>query len=239
MKLIYIRYNTIFMVLIVTLLIIVSILFAVNYSRKTNETFFNDDIYYKGTKEEKIMAFACNVDWGNECIPHMLQIFDNYEIKITFFPTGRWAEKNPELLKKIFEKGHEIGNHGYFHKDYNLLNYEDNRKEIEKADIIITEIIGTKAKYFAPPSGAYNNDTIKAAKDLGYKIIMWSIDTIDWNTKDYTKILERVNKKIHNGAIILMHPTESTVKALPIMINDLIKNNYKIVPVSEVIKTNN
>lgn len=235
MKLIYIRYNTIFMVLIVTLLIIVSILFAVNYSRKTNETFFNDDIYYKWTKEEKIMAFACNVDWGNECIPHMLQIFDNYEIKITFFPTGRWAEKNPELLKKIFEKGHEIGNHGYFHKDYNLLNYEDNRKEIEKADIIITEIIGTKAKYFAPPSGAYNNDTIKAAKDLGYKIIMWSIDTIDWrkdSTKD--KIIDRVLSKRHNSAIVLMHPKEETIKALPIIIQNLKNEGYKIGRISDI-----
>lgn len=223
------------MVLVVTLLIIVSILFAVNYSRKTNETFFNDDIYYKGTKEEKIMAFACNIDWGNECIPHMLQIFDNYEIKITFFPTGRWAEKNPELLKKIFEKGHEIGNHGYFHKDYNLLNYEDNRKEIEKADIIITEIIGTKAKYFAPPSGAYNNDTIKAAKDLGYKIIMWSIDTIDWrkdSTKD--KIINRVVSKHHNSAIVLMHPKEETVKALPIIIHNLKEKGYRIGTISDI-----
>ncbi len=148
---------------------------------------FNLDIYYKGNVDDRIVAFACNVDWGgDEYIPTMLEIFKEKNINITFFVTGKWAAKNPELLIKIYEQGHEIGNHGYRHIDYDKLSYEENKEEIIKAHNTIREIIKSKPKYFAPPSGAYNDNTIKAAKDLNYDIIMWSIDTIDWH-KDSNK----------------------------------------------------
>lgn len=237
MKVIYIRCKTMFITLITSLIILALIIFLFsNFISKTKDIFFNDDIYYKGTIDKKVIAFTCNVDWGNEYIPSMLDIFRKNDIKITFFVTGRWSEKNPELLKMIYESGHEIGNHGYFHRDYNLLNYEDNKKEIQKADTIISEILGIKIKYFAPPSGAYNNETVKAATDLGYKVIMWSIDTIDWrkdSTKD--KIINRVIGKHHNSAIILMHPKEETVKALPEIIQNLKDKGYKIGTISDII----
>ncbi len=238
MKIIYIRFKTILVVIIALLIVLtLSILLFSKISTDTKDTFFNDDVYYKGTVNEKTIAFACNVDWGNECIPDMLNIFKDNDIKITFFVTGRWAEKNPELLKMIFENEHEIGNHGYLHRDYNLLNYEDNREEIHKADLIISNTLGIKSKYFAPPSGAYNNDTVKAANDLGYKVIMWSIDTIDWrkdSTKD--KIINRVVGKHHNSAIVLMHPKEETVKALPVIIQNLKEKGYTIGNISDIIK---
>lgn len=238
MKIIYIKYKTLFKALILTLFLLFLIIFLMlNFWARAKETFNYDDVYYKGTIDEKIIAFTCNVDWGNEYIPEMLNIFKENNIKITFFVTGRWAEKNPELLKMIYDDGHEIGNHGYLHRDYNKLNYNDNREEIYKADIIITEILGVKPKYFAPPSGAYNSDTVKAAKDLGYKVIMWSIDTIDWrkdSTKD--KIISRVLNKHHNSAIVLMHPKEETIKALPVIIQDLKGKGYKIGCISDIIK---
>ncbi|WIV10909.1 polysaccharide deacetylase family protein [Proteiniborus sp. MB09-C3] len=238
MKIIYIRFKTMLIALIAILAILALIIFfSFNFTTKTKDIFNNDDVYYKGTIDEKIIAFACNVDWGNECIPGMLDIFRESDIKITFFVTGRWAEKNPELLKTIYENGHEIGNHGYFHRDYNTLNYEDNKKEIQKADLIISEILGIKSKYFAPPSGAYNDYTVRAATDLEYKLIMWSIDTIDWrndSTKD--KIINRVIGKHHNSAIVLMHPKEETVKALPVIIQNLKDKGYKIGSISDIIK---
>ena len=185
---------------------------------------FKEEIYYQGTKDEKVIAFACNVDWGNEYIGEMLKIFKDNNIKITFFPTGKWAENNKELLELIYEEGHEIGNHGYSHLDYNTLSYDRNYEEIEKAHKIIKDIIEEEPKYFAPPSGAYNDYTIEAAKDLNYKVILWSIDTIDWR-KDSVKdvIVKRVKDKIHNSAIILMHPTKETNKALPEIIDYLFK----------------
>ena len=152
------------------------------------------------------------------------------------FVTGRWAEKHGEILKSIYEAGHEIGNHGYNHIDYDKLSYEKNKEEIEKAHNIIKDVINVDSKYFAPPSGAFNDNTIRASKDLGYELIMWSIDTIDWR-KDSTKdiIIRRVTEKIHKGAIVPMHPTEETVKALPEIINYINKLD-KIGRISDIIK---
>lgn len=234
MKIFIIRYRTIyFILLLITVLIIV---FALFINNRAVNTFNNNDVFYKGNVDDKIIAFTCNVDWGNQYIPKMLKIFREHNIKITFFVTGRWAEKYNDLLMLIYDGGHEIGNHGYLHRDYSLLSYELNKHEIEKADRIISNIIGTKPKYFAPPSGAYNENTVRAAKDLNYEVIMWSIDTIDWkedSTKD--KIINRVIGKIHNSAIVLMHPKEETVKALPFIIKNLEERGYKIGRVSDII----
>ncbi len=195
------------------------------------------DIYYKGNVDKKVVAFACNVDWGNEYIEPMLKVFKDNNIKISFFVTGKWAEKNPEMLKIIFENGHEIGNHGYNHIDYDKLSYEQNTEEISKTHIIIKNVLNYESKLFAPPSGAYNDNTIRAAKDLDYDIIMWSIDTIDWRDDSYKDIIiKRVTDKIHNSAIVLMHPTEETLKALPEIILHLNNNGYKIGKVGDIIK---
>lgn len=237
MRLIIINKRTLIIFSIALVLIILTLVSTLVYNR-VEET-FNSDVYYQGNIDEKIIAFACNVDWGNEHIPYMLKIFKDNNIKITFFVTGRWAEKNEEILKSIYESGHEIGNHGYNHMDYDKLSYERNKEEIGKAHNIIKEILDIDSKYFAPPSGAYNDNTIKASKDLGYDLIMWSIDTIDWR-KDSTKdiIVRRVTEKLHKGAIVLMHPTEETVKALPDIIDNLYKNGYRIGKISDVIKSN-
>ncbi|NLX61757.1 MAG: polysaccharide deacetylase family protein [Tissierellia bacterium] len=235
MKFIIVKKKTLFIFVLILILILTAILF-ISYFNQTRET-FNTDVYYKGNVEEKIVAFACNVDWGNEYIKPLLEIFKKSNIKITFFVTGRWAENNPDLLKAIYQEGHEIGNHGYNHINYDQLSYERNKEEILKADSAIENILGIKPSLFAPPAGAYNENTIKACKDLNYDIIMWSIDTIDWredSTKE--KIKNRVIENLHNSAIVLMHPTEETVKALPEIIANILDKGYKIGKISDVVK---
>ncbi|WP_025641127.1 polysaccharide deacetylase family protein [Schnuerera ultunensis] len=226
--------------IIYTLLIIIIIIMTVaiyfSFYNRVDET-FKMDIYYKGNVDGKVVSFACNIDWGNEYIQPMLETFSEHNIKITFFVTGTWAKNNPDLLKAIYKSGHQIGNHGYRHIDYDKLSYEGNREEILKAHNIVYDILGVEPIYFAPPSGAYNDNTVKAAKDLNYDIIMWSVDTIDWredSTKE--KIINRVVSKIHDSAIVLMHPTKETVKSLPEIISYLFEKGYKIGTISDVIK---
>lgn len=235
MRLIIINKKTLLTIILALALLILSLVVYVIYN-KTEET-FNSDVYYQGNVDDKVIAFACNVDWGNEFIQPMLDIFKDNDIKITYFVTGKWAEKNKDILKTIYEDKHEIGNHGYNHADYDKLSYDRNKEEIMKSHDIIKEILNIDSKYFAPPSGAYNDNTIKASKDLGYELILWSIDTIDWR-KDSVKdiIVKRVTEKAHNSAIVLMHPTAETVKALPEIINYLYQNGYKIGTISDVIK---
>lgn len=235
MRILVVNKKTIYTLLIIIFIIVV-VAFYISFYNRIDETFYMD-IYYKGNVDDKVVAFACNVDWGNEYILPMLEIFQKENIKITYFITGTWAEKNPELLKMIYDYGHEIGNHGYKHMDYDKLSYEKNKEEILRTHNIIKETLGIESIYFAPPSGAYNDNTIKAAKDLNYDIIMWSIDTIDWKEdSDKEKIKERITSKIHNSAIVLMHPTEETVKALPEVIIYLFNKDYRIGTISDIVK---
>jgi len=193
------------------------------------------DPIYKGMENEKKVAFACNVVWGEEYLPQMLKLFRDNDMKITFFIGGQWAGKNEELLKSIQKDGHELGNHGYKHMYHSKLTPEANKMEILKTEEIVKRITGCKTELFAPPYGDLNDTVVNSAEALGYKVIMWSIDTIDWNTKDYNKILQRLEKKHHNGAIVLMHPTKVTIEALPQMIKNLENHGYKITTVSDVI----
>ena len=235
MKLVILNKKTLYLIIGIIILLAL-ILSTYIYFSKTQDV-FTPEVYYKGIKEDKTIAFACNIDWGNEYIPQMLEIFKTNNISITFFPTGKWAEKNIDLLESINNAGHEIGNHGYNHIDYDKITFEKNKEEILKSHIIIKDIIKTNPIYFAPPSGAFNDNTIKAAQELNYKVILWSIDTIDWR-KDSTRylIVQRIKEKLHESAIVLMHPTAETVKALPEIIEYLFQNGYKIGTISDVIK---
>ena len=234
MKFIILNKKTLYLILTVILLSLICIGLFVKL-QTTKDVFKQEDIYYQGIKDEKIVAFACNIDWGDEYIDDMLKIFNENKMKITFFPTGKWAEKNPHIIKEIFDNGHEIGNHGYNHLDYDKLDLEGNKNEILKSHNILKDIINEDPIYFAPPSGAFNDYTIEASKDLNYKLILWSVDTIDWREDStQTLIKKRVIDKIHNSAIVLMHPTEETIKALPEIINYLFENDYKIGTISDV-----
>lgn len=234
MRFIILGRKTLISILVVALVLIILLVGFLRLNRA--KEVFNKDIYYQGSREEKIVAFACNIDWGNEYIGDMLDIFHDNKIKISFFPTGRWAEENRDLLLKIHRAGHEIGNHGYSHLDYDKLDYDGNYKEIAKAHKVIEGIIDESPKYFAPPSGAYNEFTIQAARNLGYKTILWSIDTIDWREDSHKDlIVSRVIEKIHKSAIVLMHPTDETRKALPEIINKLYEMGYKIGRISDII----
>jgi probable sporulation protein (polysaccharide deacetylase family) len=235
LKIYYIKYPKKTTVILILIIIIAIILLGmlVNHSISTFKT--NDPIY-KGDANSKKIAFACNVAWGNEYIPKMLEIFKSNNIKITFFFEGQWAEKNPEIVRQIATDGHEIASHGYTHVKYTQWSREKYAADISKAGDVLFKITGKKPNLFAPPYGDFNDDVVKTAEDLGYKVILWSLDTIDWSNPGVNNIIDRVVKKAHNGAIVLMHPTKGTVEALPTMIKELESKGYEITSVSNVLK---
>lgn len=191
---------------------------------------------FHGNISQPKVAFACNVFWGEEFLPDMLQTLSNQNTHITFFIGGSWAKKYPDLLADIANKGHELGNHTYSHPHPNTISKEKNKEQIVKTEDLVKEITGTKTTLYAPPYGEYNDTVLTAADELGYTTIMWTIDTIDWKRPPADIIKNRVIKKLHNGAIILMHPTEPTVKALPDLITEIKKAGYTITTVSDILK---
>ncbi|SES68673.1 Peptidoglycan/xylan/chitin deacetylase, PgdA/CDA1 family [Natronincola peptidivorans] len=228
----------IILIMVIILIIVTSIVINHNKNHTSvTTTYVLNKPIEQGNEKSNYIAFACNVDWGNEVIPDILEILEERNIKITFFVTGRWVKAYPQLFETIVKAGHEIGSHGYQHLDYSKLSLEHNKKQIKDAEIVIMQHIETKPTLFAPPSGAYNQYTLMAAEELGYKTILWSIDTIDWrqgSTKDI--IVKRVMEKPdHKGGIILMHPMPETAKAIPILIDELQSKNLQVGRVSDVI----
>jgi len=228
------RRNTILNLVIIVLLFVVLLSINAGDAMTVLNPSYNEAIY-KGNENRPLIALECNVVWGTEYIPPMLDILKEHDVKITFFIGGEWAKDNPDLLKRMAEEGHEIGNHGYSHKHHNSLNLDGNRKEIMDTEKVIEEVLGIKTRLFAPPYGEYNKTTLQAASSLGYQTIMWSIDTIDWRRDGTDKIIQRVMKNPHNGALILMHPTADTNKALPVIIERMRELGYRFSTVSDVL----
>ncbi len=192
-------------------------------------------VYYSGDENSNKISLMINVYWGTEYIDQMLEVLGKYDVKTTFFVGGTWAVKEGEMLKKICDAGHEIGNHGYYHKDQGKLSAEKNREEILNTHNIVKNLLGIDMNLFAPPSGSYNQKTVDIATGLGYKTIMWTEgrDTIDWRDKDANLIFSRAIKNAKGGDFVLMHPTAATAQALENIIKTLQEKGFKLCTVSK------
>ncbi len=191
--------------------------------------------YYQGASTDPKVSLMINVDWGNEFIPGMLATFAQYGVTTTWFPTGNWVSKSPSLAKQIADAGHELGNHGGWHGMPSKMSADQVRKLIVDGEDAIVSSTGQKPRLFAPPAGDMNTQTLAIAGELGYKTVLWTLDTIDWQRPAATVIIDRVVGRIKNGALILMHPTKPTAEALPHIIEQLQAKGYSIVTVSEVL----
>lgn len=216
------------------LVLLVVAVASVGFIGATANVFKNNDNgpIYRGVGEKQV-SLMINVYWGTEYLDEMLAIFDKYNIKTTFFVGGTWVAQYPEMLQKIAGNGHEIGNHGYHHKDHSKLNYDDNYKEINSCAKLVFEYTGINMTLFAPPSGYYCNHTLAAARNCGNKVIMWSRDTIDWRDKDAETVYTRATKNTNDGELILMHPTKHTLQALEKIIKTYNDRGFSVVPVSK------
>lgn len=236
MRILFFPHRKIKLVLIGLLLILVSLLgYVVYLEQNQSQASRTSAAHYQGSTNQKMIALTFNVDWGEDYVPQLLEILREAEVKATFFITGKWASKHPELVKAIDKDGHDVGNHGHGHKHLKNLSDAQLRQDITEAEKILQGITGRKPKLFAPAYGEVDERITGISNQLGYEVIMWSLDTIDWQNPDVSVIIKRVVPRIHNDAIILMHPTKPTVQALPDMIKALKAEGYKMVPVSRLI----
>ena len=210
--------------------------FAVSFVPNKITPIYGGESYsaiYNGNREKPRVSLMFNVYESAKTVSSIVDLLNAHNVKATFFVGGCWADDNGETLNKIVESGHEIGNHGYFHKDHKNLTYAENKEEIHLTGIVVKALCGAEPKLFAPPSGSFSNTTLSVACELGYSVIMWSKDTIDWRDANEELVFKRATNNLTNGDLILMHPKEHTLKALP-RILDYAKNaNLQCVTVSE------
>ncbi len=200
---------------VVTNLLLVSILgilAAFCLSGEEDRTAFRP--YYKGTAETSRVGIMINVYEGSAYVEKILDILDKNDAVCTFFIGGVWAEKNTALLQRMARQA-EIGNHGYLHRDHKTIGKKANEDELILCHELVRKVTGIEMDLFAPPSGSFGQETLDCCEKHGYKVIMWSKDTIDWRDRDETLIYKRATQDVSGGDLILMHPTEQTVRALP------------------------
>lgn len=190
---------------------------------------------YNGDRSQNNVAISFNVYENAEVVEGVLSVLKKYGGKATFFLGGCWADDNIELVLKILEQGHEIGSHGYFHKDHAKLSESENRAEMGLLHDLIKRETGYEIKLFAPPSGSFSVKTLKVAQNMGYKTIMWSKDTVDWRDKSSKTVYNRATQNVTGGDLVLMHPKEHTLKALPDILEYYKSQGLSVVTVSECI----
>ncbi|MEO4054581.1 polysaccharide deacetylase family protein [Solibacillus sp. CAU 1738] len=173
-------------------------------------------------------------DGPHPTITHqILKTLEKYDAKATFFVTGHRVEKSPDVLKDVFEAGHEIGNHTYNHPKLTDLPMKQVKSQIEQTNKLVKSIIGEEPTLFRPPYGSFDKE-IQAS--LSVPLIMWSVDTLDWKHREPAKTLDAVQNYSKNGSIILMHDVhQTTADALDQVLAYLTKQGYEFVTVSEIL----
>jgi polysaccharide deacetylase family sporulation protein PdaB len=194
---------------------------------------------YKVETEEKLAALTFDISWGTKVPGPVMDTLKKNDINSTFFLSGPWALKYPEYPRRLVQEGHEIASHGNNHIDLDQESREKVRQEISTAHEAIKEVTGVSPTLIRTPNGAWNDMVLSVADELGYKVIQWSADSLDWKKPGVDAIVKRVLDKVHPGAIILMHASDTclqTPEALPRVIKALTEQGYTLVTVSELLK---
>lgn len=177
------------------------------------------DAVYLGDSSKKIIYLTFDAGYENGCTEKILDALKKHNVKAAFFLVGNYLEQNADLVRRMAQEGHIVGNHTMHHPDMSkITDKEAFRKELEGLETLYQQITGQEmAKYYRPPQGTYSEENLKLAKELGYKTVFWSLAYVDWNNDSqptpeqaYAKLLPR----IHNGAVVLLHSTSQTNAAI-------------------------
>jgi peptidoglycan/xylan/chitin deacetylase (PgdA/CDA1 family) len=167
----------------------------------------------------------------------VLELLKKYNAKATFFCIGKNIEKHPEILQKVIDEGHLVGNHSYSHsKFFDFYTEATIREELEKTDTLLEKFTLKKINFFRPPYGVTTPSIGRALKITGHKVIGWNIRSLDGGTKDQNLIFNRIIKRVSPGGIVLLHDTGlHSVLVLEQFLQFLQQNNYKVISVEELL----
>jgi len=173
------------------------------------------DAAYLGDTTKKQLYLTFDSGYENGCTAQILDILKNHNVKAAFFLVGNYIEKNADLVRRMVQEGHTVGNHTMHHYDMSQLSDRDSfAKELQDLEKLYLETTGQALpKYYRPPQGLYSEENLRMAQELGYKTVFWSLAYVDWNNDSqptpeqaFSKLLPRT----HPGAVVLLHSTSRT-----------------------------
>lgn len=200
------------------------------------------DAYYTGNTKKKVIYLTFDAGYENGNTEALLDALKKHNVSATFFVVGPFVSEHPELIKRMVEEGHTVGNHTYSHPDMSkIASKEAFQKELGQVEDLYKEITGSPmTKYYRPPQGKYSEANLTMAKELGYKTFFWSLAYVDWYQDDQPTKEEAFDKligRIHPGAIVLLHSTSSTnAEILDELLTKWEEMGYSFQPLSSLAK---
>lgn len=192
---------------------------------------------YSVARDDKRIALTIDAAWEDDKTPFILEELERQGIKATFYLCGVWVKEYPEHVREIAAAGHEIGNHSATHPHMAELSAEAITKDIEALEKELKKLTGARSATFRAPFGEYNDTVVTTVRSLGFEIVQWDVDTIDWRKERSAEtILETVFSKLASGSIILCHNNGYQIKEyLPTLITRAKEQGYEFVTVSELL----
>ena len=189
-------------------------------------------------RDDRVVSLSFDAAWGNEDTQMLIDILNKYNVHATFFVVGEWVDKYPESVKALADAGNEVMNHSSTHPHMAQLSAEQIQTEVNTCADKIEDVTGTRPTLFRCPYGEYNDTVVSTINGLGMHVIQWDVDSLDWKGISAGEITKRVTGKVQSGSIVLFHNAgEHTPEALPDILDYLLAEGYKIVPISKILLT--
>lgn len=191
------------------------------------------DAAYLGDTTQKVLYLTFDAGYENGCTEQILDTLKAHRVSAAFFLVGNYIERNADLVRRMVEEGHLVGNHTLHHYDMSRIgNTEAFRKELQGLEDLFRETTGQELpKYYRPPQGIYSEENLTMAKELGYRTVFWSLAYVDWKNDDQPDpdaSLSKLLRRTHNGAVVLLHSTSRTnAKILDALLTGWEKAGYR------------
>ena len=195
---------------------------------------------YMDPTDEKVIYLTFDAGYENGNTPAILEALKKHDVSATFFVVGNYLETSPELVKQMVAEGHTVGNHTFHHPEMSKISDAASfEKELKDVETLYQKITGEELpRFYRPPQGKYNTQNLQMAGDLGYKTFFWSLAYVDWiQDQQPTKeaAFDKLLKRIHPGAVVLLHSTSSTnAQILDELLTKWEEMGYHFAPLSEL-----
>lgn len=193
-------------------------------------------VIYRVETDRKAVSLTFDVVWMPAETGEILDTLDRYQLSATFFLTGNWVRRNPDLAREIILRGHEIGQHTFSHQRLPELSDNELAREFEQMEKALHDELNVTTELFRPPYGEIDERVRDFAAARGYTTVLWSVDPHDWLNPGVELLARNVLQKVHPGAIILLHTSASQLpESLPAIIEGLRAKGYAILPLSALL----
>ncbi len=170
--------------------------------------------YYIKDTSEKVLYLTFDAGYENGNTPAILDALKKHNAPAAFFIVGHYLESSPDLVKRMIDEGHIVGNHSFHHPDMSKMSKDEFEKELGELENLYKETFTQEMpKFYRPPQGKFSENNLKLAQELGYKTIFWSLAYVDWNVDaqpSHEDAMDKLTKRVHPGAVVLLHTTSKT-----------------------------